>query len=154
MISTTSQYALRALTHIAALPEGTTVLSRDLAGATHVPPNYLSKVLLTLRNAGFLQSTRGAGGGYRLNRAADTIYLIDVVELFEGSKAKPTCLLNNRPCSSETPCNAHGVWKELSMVYTGFLVTTTLAALAGVPSNQPAAPVSLEKTEGRAVLSG
>jgi len=111
-------------------------------------------VLLTLRNAGFLQSTRGAGGGYRLNRAADTIYLIDVVELFEGSKAKPTCLLNNRPCSNEMPCNAHKVWRELSMVYTGFLVTTTLAALAGVPSNKLAAPVSLEKTEGRAVLSG
>jgi Rrf2 family transcriptional regulator, nitric oxide-sensitive transcriptional repressor len=143
MISTTSQYALRALTHIAGLPEGTTVLSRDLAGATHVPPNYLSKVLLTLRTAGLLHSTRGAGGGYRLNRPADTVYLIDVVELFEGSKSKPICLLNNRPCSDETPCNAHRVWRELSVVYTGFLVTTTLAALAGAPSNQRATPVSL-----------
>ena len=143
MISTTSQYALRALTHIASMPEGSTVLSRDLAGATHVPPNYLSKVLLTLRNAGFLQSTRGAGGGYRLNRRADTIYLIDVVELFEGSKAKPTCLLNQRPCSDETPCNAHRVWRELSMVYNGFLVTTTLASLAGVGRNPTATPVSL-----------
>jgi Rrf2 family protein len=143
MISTTSQYALRALTHIATLPEGTTVLSRDLAGATHVPPNYLSKVLLALRNAGLLHSARGAGGGYRLNRPANTIYLIDVVELFEGSKAKPTCLLNQRPCSDETPCNAHRVWRELSMVYTGFLVTTTLASLAGANSSQIAAPVSL-----------
>jgi len=143
MISTTSQYALRALTHIAGLPEGTTVLSRDLAGATHVPPNYLSKVLLTLRTAGLLHSTRGAGGGYRLKRPADTVYLIDVVELFEGSKSKPICLLNNRPCSDETPCNAHRVWRELSVVYTGFLVTTTLAALAGAPSNQRATPVSL-----------
>ncbi len=135
MISTTSQYALRALTYIAGLPPGTTVLSRDLAGATQVPRNYLSKVLLTLRNAGLLRSTRGAGGGYRLNKPADHIYLIDVVELFEGSKAKPTCLLNNRRCSDETPCNAHRVWKELSMVYTGFLVTTTLAALAGETNN-------------------
>ena len=135
MISTTSQYALRALVHMARLPDGTTVLSRDLAGATQVPGNYLSKVLLTLRNAGFLQSTRGAGGGYRLNKPADHIYLIDVVELFEGSKAKPTCLLNNRPCSEETPCNAHKVWRELSMVYNGFLVTTTLASVAGATRN-------------------
>ncbi|HTT60230.1 MAG TPA: Rrf2 family transcriptional regulator [Bryobacteraceae bacterium] len=135
MISTTSQYALRALTFMAGLPEGTTVLSRDLADATQVPRNYLAKVLLTLRNAGFLQSTRGAGGGYRLNKPADHIYLIDVVELFEGSKAKPNCLLNNRACSDETPCNAHKVWKELSMVYTGFLVTTTLAAVASATRN-------------------
>jgi len=135
MISTTSQYALRALTYLASLPPGTTVLSRDLAGATLVPRNYLSKVLLALRNAGFLQSTRGAGGGYRLNKPADHIYLIDVVELFEGSKAKPTCLLNNRPCSDDTPCSAHRVWRELSMVYNGFLVTTTLATVAGANRN-------------------
>jgi Rrf2 family protein len=142
MISTTSQYALRALAHMAGLPPGTAVLSRDLAGATQVPRNYLSKVLLALRNAGFLQSARGAGGGYRLNRPADHIYLIDVIELFEGSKAKPTCLLNHRQCSDETPCNAHRVWRELSMVYTGFLVTTTLAAIANGTDHPPAAPIS------------
>jgi Rrf2 family protein len=142
MISTTSQYALRALIYIAGLPDGSTVLSRDLAGATQVPPNYLSKVLLALRNAGLLHSTRGAGGGYRLNKPADHIYLIDVVELFEGSKAKPTCLLNHRQCSDATPCNAHRVWRELSMVYTGFLVTTTLATLASA-DHRPAAPISL-----------
>ena len=135
MISTTSQYALRALINIASLPPGTTVLSQDLAEATQVPRNYLSKVLLSLRNAGFLQSTRGAGGGYRLNRPADHIYLIDVVELFEGSKAKPNCLLNSRPCSDETPCSAHRVWRELSMVYNGFLVTTTLGAVAATNYN-------------------
>jgi len=135
MISTTAQYALRALTHMAGLPDGTTVLSRDLAGATQVPRNYLSKVLLTLCNAGLLHSTRGAGGGYRLSKPANAIYLIDVIELFEGSKAKPNCLLNNRPCSDETPCHAHKVWRELSMVYTGFLVTTTLAAVAGTTPN-------------------
>ncbi|HVP52296.1 MAG TPA: Rrf2 family transcriptional regulator [Terriglobales bacterium] len=140
MISTTSQYALRALIHIASLPSGTTVLSQDLADATLVPRNYLSKVLLALRNAGFLRSTRGAGGGYRLNKPADHIYLIDVVELFEGSKAKPTCLLNNRPCSDETPCSAHRVWRELSMVYNGFLVTTTLATVAGVTSSSAFIP--------------
>jgi Rrf2 family protein len=142
MISTTSQYALRALAYMAGLPNGTTVLSRDLADATQVPRNYLSKVLLTLRTAGLLRSTRGAGGGYRLNKLPDHIYLIDVVELFEGSKAKPTCLLNNRPCSDETPCNAHRVWRELSMVYNGFLVTTTLAAVAGVTNNRPPSPNS------------
>jgi Rrf2 family protein len=154
MISTTSQYALRALTRIAALPEGATVLSRDLASATHIPPNYLSKVLLSLRNAGFLQSTRGAGGGYRLNRPAEAIYLIDIVELFEGSKAKPTCLLNPRPCSDETPCNAHRVWRELSMVYNGFLVTTTLATLAGVANPPAATGQPVEEREGKATIAG
>ncbi len=144
MISTTSQYALRALAYIASLPEGSTVLSKDLAEATQVPRNYLSKVLLTLRNAGLLQSTRGAGGGYRLNKPADHIFLIDVVELFEGSKAKPMCLLHNRPCAEDTACHAHKVWRELSMVYTGFLVATNLATVIGAPSLAPPAQVPME----------
>ena len=131
MISTTSEYALRAMAHMAGLPPGATVLSRDLAQATQVPRNYLSKVLLALRNAGMLESTRGAGGGYRLKRPPEQIYLIDIVEIFEGSKAKPMCLLNNRFCNDSSPCNAHKVWKELSMAYTGFLVSTTVASLVG-----------------------
>jgi Rrf2 family protein len=138
MISTTSEYALRAMAYMAGLPRSATVLSRDVASATQIPRNYLCKVLLALRNAGMLESTRGAGGGYRLKKAPEEIYLIDIVELFEGSKAKPTCLLNNRQCSETTPCNAHRVWRELSMAYTGFLVSTTVAAIAGGPSLQTA----------------
>jgi len=132
MISTTSEYALRALTHMAQQPHGTTVLSRDMARSIQVPPNYLSKVLLTLRNAGYLDSARGAGGGYRLCKPPDQIYLIDIVELFEGSKSRPSCLLNNRQCCEGTPCNAHKVWRELTMAYTGFLISTTLATIAGL----------------------
>jgi Rrf2 family protein len=139
MISTTSEYALRSVIYLAGLPAGTTVLSRDLAQATQVPRNYLSKVLLVLRNAGLLESTRGAGGGYRLKKAPDQIYLIDIVELFDGSKAKPSCLLNNRQCSDTTPCNAHKVWRELSMAYTGFLITTTVASVLGGTSAAAAA---------------
>jgi Rrf2 family protein len=136
MISTTSEYALRAVIHMAGLPMGSTILSRDLAKAIQVPRNYLSKVLLVMRNAGLLESTRGAGGGYRLNKNPDQIHLIDVVELFDGSKAKPACLLNNRLCSDTNPCNAHKVWKELSMAYTGFLISTTVAAvLNGEPAS-------------------
>lgn len=137
MISTTSEYALRALAQLARLPEGTAVLARDLAKATNVPSNYLSKILVSMRNAGILDSTRGSGGGYRLHKPAEEIFLIDVIELFEGSKAKPTCLLNNRECSEQTPCTAHRAWRELSMAYNGFLISTSLASIAGLSPTPP-----------------
>ena len=93
MLSITSQYALRALSHIAR-QSGETVLGRDLAHSVEIPANYLSKVLLTLRNAGLVDTTRGSGGGYRLRRSAADIRLIDVVELFEDvSRSKPSCFL-------------------------------------------------------------
>ncbi len=132
MLSTTSEYALRALAYLAAQPAGTALLGRDLAKAADVPANYLSKILLTLRNAELVDTTRGLAGGYRLHRRAEEIFLIDIVELFDGvSRTKPACFLRHqRPCSSASPCNAHDLWRDVQARYLGFLVSTPLSALA------------------------
>ena len=132
MISTTSEYALRALTRLAVLPSGRAILARDLAADAGIPRNYLSKVLLSLRNAGLLDSTRGLGGGYRLRKPANEIFLMDVVEIFEGRKGSTGCLLNHRECSDKTPCTAHRTWRELNMAYSGFMLSTSIASLAGL----------------------
>lgn len=134
MLSTTSEYALRALAYLAQQPANTAQLGRDLARAVDIPANYLSKVLLTLRNAGLVATTRGSGGGYRLRKRADEIFLIDVVELFdEISRSKPSCFLRHtRPCSNARPCTAHAAWSDLQAAYLGFLVSTPLSEIAGV----------------------
>ena len=62
MLSTTSEYALRALACLAGQPQGTDQLGRDLAKAAEIPANYLSKILLALRNAELVDTTRGSGG--------------------------------------------------------------------------------------------
>jgi Rrf2 family protein len=136
MLSTTSQYALRALSHLAALP-GEAVLGRDLADSVEIPANYLQKVLLTLHNAGLVTTARGSGGGYRLGKPAEEIRLIDVVELFEEvSRTKPSCFLSRtRTCSESTPCTAHFAWRSLQGAYLQFLVSTPLAAIAGNPDD-------------------
>jgi len=136
MLTITSQYALRALTHLAR-QAGEPVLGRDLAQSGQVPANYLSKVMLTLRNAGLVDTTRGSGGGYRLGRSADEIYLIDVVELFEEiSRTKPNCFLGNtRKCSDSTTCSAHFSWRDVQVAYLKFLVSTSLSAIAGKPED-------------------
>ncbi len=132
MISTTSEYALRALAHMARMPEDAAVLGRDLARATEIPANYLSKILLALRNAGYLTTSRGSGGGYRLRKSPDEIYLMEIVELFEGSKAKPVCFLSrNKPCGEHEVCTAHKSWRELSMAYRGFLLSTNVSMISG-----------------------
>ena len=136
MLSITSQYALRALAHLAR-QSGDAVLGRDLAQSVEIPANYLSKVLLTLRHAGLVDTIRGSGGGYRLGRPANEIYLIDVMELFEEvSRTKSSCFLSRtRPCSETKPCTAHSTWKGLQEAYLGFLVSTPLSAIAGNPGD-------------------
>jgi Rrf2 family protein len=153
MLSITSQYALRALSHLAR-QAGEAVLGRDLAESVEIPANYLSKVLLTLRNAGLVDTTRGSGGGYRLSRSANEIHLIDVVELFEEvSRKKPSCFLGRtRPCSETKPCTAHSTWKGVQEAYLGFLVSTPLSAIAGNPGDVWArSPRETDQTESSQV---
>jgi len=68
VLSSTSHYALRALGRLAQEPQGRSVLGRNLAREAHVPPQYLSKIMLMLRNAGLVDAARGTRGGYRLLR--------------------------------------------------------------------------------------
>lgn len=131
MLSVTSQHALRALTHIAALPDGESILGRNLSERAGIPPNYLSKILLTLGNAGFLRATRGLGGGYRLLKKPNKIRLIEVVELFDRPSARPQCFLGGgRICSDRTACTAHGGFRDVRSVYLHFLESTTIADIS------------------------
>jgi Rrf2 family protein len=130
MLSATTRYALRALVHLAAMPEGKSLLGRDLSYITEIPPNYLSKILWTLGSAGFIDATRGTGGGYRLQRRPEEIRLVEIVELFDRARTANGCLLNpDHPCSDGNACAAHESWKHVKAVYTDFLDTTTLAVL-------------------------
>jgi Rrf2 family protein len=133
MLSTTSQYALRALTKLAGQPPSHPMLGRDLAAQADIPANYLSKILLSLRNAGILATTRGSGGGYRLERKPSEIRLIEVVEVFDAPKAKPDCLLGEGECSDDQACSAHHAWKQIRQSYINFLETTTLAEISRRP---------------------
>ena len=154
MISTTSEYALRALAHLSRRPNGAAVLGRDLAHATEIPANYLSKILLALRNAGYIATARGSGGGYRLCKSADEIYLMEIVELFEGSKAKPVCFLSrSKECGDQEPCTAHKAWRELSMAYRGFLLSTNVSMISSPNRPKTGAPAETADTKSNRVLA-
>lgn len=105
------------------------MLGRDLSRDAAVPANYLSKIMLTLRDAGFVQATRGAGGGYRLARNPGSIHLVEVVALFDSDATQLACVLGTGPCSDRASCAAHNRWKEVRQTYVQFLEGTTLADL-------------------------
>jgi Rrf2 family protein len=127
MLSVTSQYALRALAYLAAQPRDSMVGGQELSRETGIPRNYLSKILLVLGNAGFVEAVRGNAGGYRLTSAPQEIPLVCVVELFERHVAKRACLLGiRRTCSDEDPCTAHHAWRPAKKAYFDFLETTNL----------------------------
>ena len=127
MLSTTSEYALRALAELARLAHGKVMLGRDLAKQTGIPPKYLSKIMLSLRNAGLVAATRGTHGGYTLQRPADAIHLTDIVQVFDGPTAAPHCLLRDgAKCTDDDCCTAHEYWGKVRRSYMEFLEHTTL----------------------------
>ncbi len=132
MLSVTTEYALRAMTELAKQPKGDAVLGRDLAKSAHIPAKYLSKIMLSLRNAGMVGTTRGLGGGYRLLRSPEAVHLNDVVRVFEGgTSSKPSCLLDStHKCSDGHPCAAHPLYHDVQNAYHKFLRETTLSDLA------------------------
>lgn len=135
MLSTTSAYALRALSRLAREPQGGSLLGRDLAREARVPVQYLQKIMVMLRHAGLVGTARGTGGGYHLERAASEIRLAEVVEVFEGPLGRPICLLGVNPvCTETSSCTAHAVWKKVREEYVHFLARTTIQDIAASAS--------------------
>ena len=136
MISTTSEYALRALSCLARAADGQALLGKDLALLADVPSNYLAKILLDLKRAGIVRATRGTGGGYRLAKSPEEVCLADVVEVFEGPCCAPRCLLGgSRECSDTTACAFHAKWRKVRRAYACFLQTTTLDEVVTPPAD-------------------
>ena len=96
LISQTAEYALRAVVHLAktTMHEGepSQTLSQ-IAGATQVAPDYLSKVLQQLARAKIVSSQRGIGGGFKLSRAPATISIYDVVNCVDSVSRIRSCPL-------------------------------------------------------------
>jgi Rrf2 family transcriptional regulator, iron-sulfur cluster assembly transcription factor len=108
--SATTEYAVRALAHMATLPTGQRILARDLAAATGVPRQFLGKILHRLARLGLLDSAKGRGGGFRFLRPPEQISLAEVVESVEGKDIMGLCVLGLERCDALQPCPMHDQW--------------------------------------------
>lgn len=140
MLSKTSQYALRAMLHLARPPGDRRVPATEVAEALGVPANYLSKILHALGRAGILTSERGPHGGFALARRPEAIPLSDVLAAFDEHPADRRCLLGRERCLDSNPCAAHTEWKAVSRRVYGFFDDTTVADLLGTGVPATAVP--------------
>lgn len=129
-LSDTAEYALRAAIYLAG-HEGEWVRVDEIAQATRVPRNYLSKTLHVMAREGVLRSTRGPQGGFQLARPASETTVLAVVGLFEAVGPGRRCVLGRPSCSDARPCAAHWRWKPVAEQIRDFLSGTTLSSLAG-----------------------
>ncbi len=147
MLSSSSQYAIRALAHLAQRPERSEwMLARSIAEQLGIPASFLAKVLQTLTAQGVLESQRGRRGGFRLRRDPDRLSLFEVVELFDRLGQGRLCVLGQKVCDDDGACPLHYTWKHSVDAFIHRLRTTSLADVASdsgsgsFPAHSPAPP--------------
>jgi Rrf2 family protein len=86
-VSAKADYAVRAAAELAASTDGRPIKRDQLAEAQQIPAKFLESILLELKHAGIIKSTRGTDGGYALARPAVDISLADVIRAVEGPMA-------------------------------------------------------------------
>ena len=82
-----SEYALLALVHLARSNSNEFLSGKTIADKQFIPPKFLEHILLSLKRAHYIQSTKGRGGGYRLAKPASEISIAEIVRLFDGTLA-------------------------------------------------------------------
>ncbi len=101
---------------------------RDIAEAHGIPERYLVQILLQLKGAGLVQSTRGAAGGYRLARPADQIAIGEVLTAIDGPGEMP------REPQGPAARALAAVWRDVWDAERAVLSNTTIAQIAQTAS--------------------
>lgn len=126
-ISTKARYGLRAIIYLARHSSDHQVCPlSEIAEQQGIPFDYLEKIMAELREAGLVNSRRGAGGGYNLNGSPDQIEVGEVIRTLEDTSLIK-CITGS--CPREENCLAKGVWKKLNQTVNQALNSITLADL-------------------------
>jgi len=103
-----------------------------IAEQEKIPKKFLEQILLDLRNAGFLYSKKGAGGGYSLNKDPKDIYLVNILRITDGPIAMVPCASLNfyhrcDECHQERTCGIRDVFLQVRDASLKILSETTIA---------------------------
>jgi Rrf2 family protein len=133
--SAQEEFGLRCLLGIAQSnsPNGLTI--PEIANAEKLTQANAAKILRVLRIGGFVDSSRGQAGGYKLTRAPEQIIVADVLNqlggrLFESSFCNDHAGME-LVCTNSIDCSIRSLWRAVQSVVDGVLNKTTLKDLIG-----------------------
>jgi Rrf2 family protein len=115
-ITTWAEYGLICALHLARRAEVGPVTGRDVAARERLPGDYVEQILLRMRRAGIVNSTRGARGGYMLARPPEEISVRDVIQASELTTFDLHCVshpVDAERCAAAENCSIRPVWMLL-----------------------------------------
>ncbi|MBS0565142.1 MAG: Rrf2 family transcriptional regulator [Proteobacteria bacterium] len=136
MITQKMKYALKALMVLGdeKAGAGEPLRIEEIARRSGAPKRFLEHILLEIRNAGIVASSRGRAGGYMLIKDPAQVSLPDLLRLIDGPIAPLPCLSRKAyqrcdDCSDEASCRIRRVFSEVFWTYLVMIESLTLADL-------------------------
>ena len=123
--SVKGEYALQAIFDLATQRQGEPVRIADIAHRQKIPQKFLELILAGLKQGGFVESRRGAEGGYLLARPAETITVGEVLRFVDGPNHGRA---GRRRPKAETPFT--DMWQQVDRAVGEIVDHTTFAGLA------------------------
>lgn len=115
-ITTWAEYGLICALHLAKRAGEGPITGREIAAGERLPGDYVEQILLRLRRAGLVNSTRGAHGGYSLARPAEEISVREVIAASELGTFDLHCVthpVGEERCAESQSCSIRPVWMML-----------------------------------------
>jgi Rrf2 family protein len=122
-ISVKGDYALRAVFDLAFQRLGEPIKIADIARRQAIPQKFLELILASLKQGGFVESRRGAEGGYLLARPAESITIGQVVRFIDGAKT------GKNGAKQRAPGPFAQLWKSVDAAVSGVIDHTSFADL-------------------------
>lgn len=130
MVSTKGRYALRVMIDLAEHNTRDYIPLADIAKRQEISEKYLESIVGVLSKKGLVESLRGKGGGYRLNRSPEEYTVASILKVTEGSLAPVACLENEiNTCPRAAECRTIDMWTKLYKLIDDFFEGVTIADL-------------------------
>jgi Rrf2 family protein len=131
MLEVTRQadYALRAVTEIARLPDGERIATATIAAQQNIPLPFLAKIVSQLVVRGILETVRGASGGVSLARPPETISMREIIEAIDGPISLNRCTREPSVCNQSDTCPFCEIFIEAQQALTSRLDSTNIQDL-------------------------
>ncbi len=130
MVSTKGRYALRVMIDLAMHSDDGRVSLSDISKRQKISLKYLENITSILVKAGYVDGTRGRGGGYVLTKPTAEYSVSEILKLTEGTLAPVACLgTDHNECMMASECITLPMWTRLDSLIEGYLSSVTLADL-------------------------
>jgi Rrf2 family iron-sulfur cluster assembly transcriptional regulator len=127
-LTTKGRYAVTAMLDLALHGQQGPVSLAEISGRQAISLSYLEQLFARLRRRELVSSVRGPGGGYRLGRESEAIYVAQIIDAVDEAVDATGCG-GKADCQQGEVCLTHHLWQDLSDQIHGFLSQISLATL-------------------------